>query len=76
MGIYGDKKYYEQLVKESIEKANLLYNLNDEGKVLVEKLLNERENIRNKNGIFASFKINRINRKIEKIEKKYKKDSL
>lgn len=74
MGIYGDKKDYEELVKESIEKANLLYNLTDEGKALVEKLLNDRETIRNKNGLFASFKINSINKKIEKIRQKYKKE--
>lgn len=74
MGIYGDKKDYQELVKESIEKANLLYNLTDEGKALVEKLLNDRETIRNKNGLFASFKINSINKKIEKIRQKYKKE--
>jgi hypothetical protein len=67
MGIYGDKKDYEQLVKENIEKANLLYNLNDDGRKLVEELLDKRERIRNKNGILANFKINRINSRIKKI---------
>lgn len=76
MGIYGEKKDYEQLVKENIEKANLLYNLNDEGRKLVEELLKKKEAIQAKNGIFANLQINRINKKISKIEKKYKKDSL
>jgi len=67
MSIYGEKKDYEQLVKENIEKANLLFNLNEKDKILVETLLSKRENLRNKNGIFASFQINRINSKIEKI---------
>ena len=74
MGIYGDKKDYEQLVKESIEKANLLHNLTDEGKLIVEQLLSEKEAIRSKNGIFASFKINRINKRIEKVKEKYKQE--
>lgn len=72
MGIYGEKKDYEELVRENIEKANLLHDLNDEGKAIIEKLLEERSNIRNKNGLFASCKINRINKKIEKIKEKYK----
>lgn len=73
MGIYGEKKDYEQLVKENIEKARLLYDINDEGRKLIEHLLEEREKIRNKNGIFANIKINKINKKIEKIKKQYKK---
>lgn len=73
MGIYGENKDYEQLVKENIEKARLLYDINDEGRKLIEHLLEEREKIRNKNGIFANIKINKINKKIEKIKKQYKK---
>lgn len=73
MGIYGEKKDYEQLVKENIEKARLLYGINDEGRKLIEHLLEKREKIRNKNGIFANIKINKINKKIEKIKKQYKK---
>ena len=76
MGIYGNEKDYEQLVKENIEKANLLYNLTDEGRNLVLTLLKKKENIQNKNGILASIQINNINKKIEKIKQKYKKDSL
>lgn len=73
MGIYGDEKDYEQLVKDNIEKAKLLYDLNDEGKKLMEMLLIQKEKIRNKNGIFASLKINRINKKIDIIRSKYRK---
>ena len=73
MGIYGEKKDYEQLVKENIEKANLLYGLNDKDKVLMESLLEKREKLREKNGLLANIKINKINKKIDSIKQKYKK---
>lgn len=73
MGLYSEEKDYEQLVRENIEKANLLYNLNDDGRKLVLDLLERKEIIREKNGLFASIKINNINKKIEKIKKKYSK---
>ena len=56
MGLYDDKKDYEELVKENIAK--------------VLKLLEEKEKIKEKNGIFANFKLKIINKKIEKIKKK------
>ena len=70
MGLYGDKKDYEELVKENITKAKLLYNLSNEDRILVNNLLGEKEKIKEKNGIFANLKLKQINKKIEKIKNK------
>lgn len=70
MGLYGDKKDYEQLVKENIEKAKLLYNLSEEDRIVVDNLLSEKEKIKEKNDIFANLKLKQINKKIEKIKNK------
>ena len=35
MGLYGDKKDYEQLVKENIQKAKLVYALSLEDRIIV-----------------------------------------
>lgn len=72
MGLYGDKKDYEQLVKENIQKAKLLYVLSEEDRILVNNLLNEKEQVKEKNGIFANYKLRQLDKKIEKIQKKYK----
>ena len=72
MGLYGDKKDYEQLVKENIEKAKLLFELSTKDRILVNNLLNEKEKIKEKNGFWANYKINKINKKISKIKNKYK----
>lgn len=72
MGLYGDKKDYEQLVKENIQKAKLLYALSEEDRILVNNLLNEKEQVKEKNGIFANYKLRQLDKKIEKIQKKYK----
>ena len=72
MGLYNDKKDYEEIVKENIKKANLLYPLSPEDRILVEKLLNKKEDIINKNGFFASIQLSLINRKIRKIQTKSK----
>lgn len=74
MGLYGDKKDYEQLVKENIQKAKLLYPLSKEDRILVEKLLSQKEQIMEENGFFANFKLRKIEKKIEKITKTYKKN--
>ncbi len=71
MGLYNDKKDYEELVKENIQKAKLLYNLSDEDKKTVLELLNQKELVKEKNGLFANFQLKRLNRKIEKIRGKY-----
>lgn len=73
MGLYGDKKDYEQLVKENIQKAKLLYPLSDEDRVLVNNLLDEKEEIKEKNGLLANYKLRQIDKKIQKIQSKYKK---
>lgn len=72
MGLYGDKKDYEQLVKESIQKAKLLYALSEEDRILVNNLLNEKEQVKEENGLFANYKLKKLDKKIEKIQKKYK----
>ncbi len=69
MNLYNnDNKDYEALVKENIKNANLLYALSEENKTKMIKLLNKKEEIIKKNGIFANFQLDRINKKIEKIE--------
>ena len=72
MGLYGDKKDYEEMVKENIAKANILHSISPEKHDEVIKLLNQKEKIikRNKgNGLLANIKLKYINRKIEKIKK-------
>lgn len=69
MGLYGDKKDYEEMVKDNMVKARLLYNLSPENREKVMELLNEKEKIINQNGFLANIKLNRINKKIEKIQK-------
>ena len=68
MGLYGDKKDYEQLVKENIEKAKLLYELSNEDRILVTNLLTEKEKVKEENGFFANYKLKKINKKIDKIK--------
>ena len=72
MGLYGDNKDYEQLVKENIKKAKLLYSLSDEDRALVNNLLDEKEKVIEKNGLFANIKLKQIDKKIAKIQSKYK----
>ena len=68
MGIYNsDKKDYEQLFKEKMNEAKLMHNLSDENKKKMKELLNKKEEIRQKNGLFSTFQINHINKKIDKI---------
>lgn len=69
MGLYNDKKDYEEMVKENIIKARLLYNLSPEDQKKITNLLNKKEEIIAKNGLFANIKLNRINKKINKIKK-------
>ena len=67
MGLYGDKKDYEEMVKENIMKANLLHSLSPEEQKQVIELLKQKEEVMAKNGIFANIKLKSINKKIEKI---------
>lgn len=68
MGLYGDKKDYEEMVKENIIKAKLLYNLSPEKQKQMLELLNKKEKIIAQNGFWANIKLNYINRKIEKLQ--------
>ena len=70
MGLYGDKKDYEEMVKENIMKANLLHSLSPEEQKQVIELLKQKEEVMAKNGIFANIKLKSINKKIEKKKKK------
>lgn len=68
MGLYGDKKDYEELVKNNISKAKILYSLSEENRILVNELLDKKEQIKEKNGFFANFQLRLIDKKIEKIK--------
>lgn len=70
MGLYGDEKKYEDLVKENIEKAKLLYVISEEDRPLALELLKEKEEIMEKNGLFANFKLRKIDKKINKLKNK------
>lgn len=72
MGLYNDKKDYEELVKENIKKARLLHSLSNEDMQLVNELLIKKEEIMEKNGILANFQLRQIDKKIMKIKSKYK----
>ena len=61
---------YEKLFKEKMNEAKLLFNLSNKDKILVKKLLEKKERIKQKNGILSTFQINRINNKIDKIRNK------
>ena len=73
MSLFDSKKDYEQLVKENIKRAKLLYNLSEKDRILMNILLEKKELIKEKNGIFANLQLKQINAKIEKIQKKYYK---
>lgn len=75
MSLFDSKKDYEQLVKENIKKAKLLYNLSEKDRILMNILLEKKELIKEKNGIFANLQLKQINAKIEKIQDKYKQQN-
>lgn len=64
----NENKSYLNLVTEHIELHKLLYNLPPEKQALVKKLLEKRNSIHKANGIFAEYRINRINKKLYKIK--------
>lgn len=72
MSLYGDKQDYEKIINNNIQKAKLLYSLSEEDRILVESLLNEKEKVKEENGLLANFKLKKLDKKIEKIQKKYK----
>ena len=73
MEFYNDKKDYETLINNNIFKAKLLNNVSKEGQEAIIKLLDEKEKIVEKNGLFANFHLKRIDKKIKKVQKKYTK---
>ncbi len=73
MGLYGDKRDYQELVKDNISKAKILYNLSEKDRILVNELLNKKEKIKEKNGILANFELQKIDKKIKKIRNKNNK---
>lgn len=57
MGFYGDKKDYEQIVKENIFKAKLLSSIPESNRTIAISLLEKREEISQKNGLFVNFEL-------------------
>ena len=68
MGLYGDKKDYQEMVKENIEKAKVLNLVPPEKYDYALKLLEKKDEIIKENGFFASIKLNIINHKIRKLQ--------
>lgn len=70
MSLYGDKKDYEELVKDNIQKAKLLISIPEENRSLALELLNQREEIIKKNGVFVNFELKKIDKKLDKLKNK------
>ena len=69
MGLYGDKKDYETLFKENINKARILYEIPEQNRPKAIELLKQKEEIIEKNGFFANFQLSKINKELEKLKK-------
>lgn len=69
MGLYGDKKDYETLFKENIDKAKILFQIAEENRPKAIELLKEKEQILEKNGFFANFQLSIIDKKLNKLKK-------
>ena len=65
MSLYGDKKDYEELVKDNIQKAKILVSIPEKNRPLVLELLKKREEIIKKNGLFVNLEL----KKIDKVKK-------
>lgn len=70
MGLYGDKKDYEELVKENIAKAKILFDIPEENRSLALELLKKREEILKKNGLFANLNLKKIDKQLNKLKEK------
>lgn len=68
MSLYGDKKDYEELVKDNIQKAKILVSIPEENRPLVLELLKKREEVIKKNGLFVNFELKKIDKKINKLK--------
>ena len=69
MGLYGDKKDYETLFKENMDKAKILFQIAEENRPKAIELLKEKEQILEKNGFFANFRLSIIDKKLNKLKK-------
>lgn len=67
MSLYGDKKDYEELVKDNIQKAKILVSIPEKNRPLVLELLKKREEIIKKNGLFVNLELKKIDKKINKL---------
>ena len=72
MSLYGDKQDYANIVNSNIQKAKLLYSLSTKDRIIIEKLLIEKEKIKKENGILANLQLKKIDNKIKKIKQKNK----
>lgn len=68
MSLYGDKKDYEELVKDNIQKAKILVSIPEKNRPLVLELLKKREEIIKKNGLFVNLELKKIDKKINKLK--------
>lgn len=68
MSLYGDKKDYEELVKNNIQKAKILVSIPEKNRPLVLELLKKREEIIKKNGLFVNLELKKIDKKINKLK--------
>lgn len=68
----NEKIDYEELFKSNMSAARDLFNLSDEDKKIMASLLEKKKQVMEKNGFFANFQLDRINKKIYKIKAKYK----
>ena len=69
MGLYGDKKDYETLFKENVNKARILYEISAQNRPKAIELLKQKEEIIEKNGFFANLQLSKINKELEKFKK-------
>lgn len=63
------EKDYMDFVKEQIELDKILAKTDSKYHKKIKELLNQKKKIINKNGLFANYKLNKINKQIEKYYK-------
>ncbi len=71
MNTSNENFHFDEIIKENIYIAKYLYNLPENKKREVRKLLLKKEKIKQKNGLFAELRIDKINKKISKIREGY-----
>ena len=70
-------KFVDTRSEEEIELSSLTLSIksghfSDEDKKIMASLLEKKKQVMEKNGFFANFQLDRINKKIYKIKAKYK----